>query len=297
MGNRPYTILTEETCDLPESYLKKHDVATIPMVYTLDGVEYDGSVANSPTLHQFYEKLRKGIMAKTSAVSPDRASGLLEAELQRGRDVLYLGFSSGLTSGYQNFLIAREELLEKYPEAKIICVDSLCASLGQGIFVDYIVKKREEGYSIEEAAKAAESIRPRICHYFTVDDLNHLYRGGRVSKTAAIFGTMLGIKPVMHVDNEGHLIPHGKVRGRRQSLDSLVASMGEKISDDYKNPYVFISHGDCEEDARYVADRVKEKYGVRTEIINPIGTVIGSHSGPGTVALFFIGKDRDEKRI
>lgn len=297
MAGRPFTIITEVTCDLPQDYLKKHGVVTIPMNYTLDGVEYDGTEENSLPIHIFYEKLRKGLMSKTSAVSPDQATSFFEAELQKGNDVLYLGFSSGLTSGFQSSLLARDELAEKYPEGRVICVDSLCASLGHGLFVDYVVRLAEEGFTLEECAKAAEDIKLKVCHYFTVDDLNHLYRGGRVSKTAAIFGTMLGIKPVMHVDNDGHLIPHGKVRGRRQSLDSLVASMGERLGDDYKNPYVFISHGDCEEDAKYVAAQVKAKYGVKTEIINTIGPIIGTHSGPGTVALFFIGRDRNEKRL
>lgn len=297
MAGRPFTIITEVTGDLPQDYIKKHNLVTIPMVYTLDGVEYDGTAENSLPLHLFYEKLRRGLMSKTSAVSPDQAVSFFEAELQKGNDVLYLAFSSGLSSSFQNALISRGELAEKYPEAKIFCVDSLCASLGQGLFVDYVVRKQEEGLTVEECAKAAEDIKLNVCHYFTVDDLNHLYRGGRVSKTAAIFGTMLGIKPVMHVDNDGHLIPHGKVRGRKQSLDSLVASMGEKLTDTYKNPYCFISHGDCLDDAKYVAAQVKAKYGIKTEIINPIGPIIGTHSGPGTVALFFIGSDRNEKRL
>ena len=296
MGNESYAIMTEVTCDLPAEYLQKNDVIAIPMNYTLDGEEYEGTIESPLSLHQFYEKLRRGILAKTTAVSPDQGRVLLEEQLKQGKDVLYLGFSSGLSSSFQNVASTREELLKRHPERKIFCVDSLCASLGQGLLVDYIVKQRAAGVPVEEAAKMAENIRLRVCHYFTVDDLNHLHRGGRVSKTTAVLGSMLGIKPVMHVDDEGHLVPHGKVRGRRQSLDALAVSMGEKIAGDYKNPYVFISHGDCEEDARYVAAKVKEKYGVPTEVVNIIGTVIGTHSGPGTVALFFIGKDRTEQK-
>lgn len=296
MNARNFTILTEVTSDLPESYYQKHQVRPIPMQYTLDGVEHPGTVESPEELRQFYEKLRQGVPAKTSAVSPEQMTSLFREELEAGKDVLYLGFSSGLTSGYQSALIARDTLEEAYPE-RIACVDSLCASLGQGLFVDYVVRKRDEGLSLTDCAKAAEEIVQHVCHYFTVDDLNHLYRGGRVSKTAAIFGTMLGIKPVMHVDEEGHLIPHGKIRGRRQSLDSLVASMGGKLSEDYPNPYVFISHGDCKADAEYVAAQVKARYGVPCQVLNPIGPIVGAHSGPGTVALFFLGADRAEKRI
>lgn len=296
MNARNFTILTEVTSDLPESYYHKHQVRPIPMQYTLDGVEHPGTVESPEELRQFYEKLRQGVPAKTSAVSPEQMTSLFREELEAGKDVLYLGFSSGLTSGYQSALIARDTLGEAYPE-RIACVDSLCASLGQGLFVDYVVRKRDEGLSLADCAKAAEEIVQHVCHYFTVDDLNHLYRGGRVSKTAAIFGTMLGIKPVMHVDEEGHLIPHGKIRGRRQSLDSLVASMGGKLSEDYPNPYVFVSHGDCKADAEYVAAQVKARYGVPCQVLNPIGPIVGAHSGPGTVALFFLGADRAEKRI
>ena len=296
MSSRPYSIVTEVTCDLPASYLEQHGVAPIPMVYTLDGTVYDGSTPEPP-LSEFYDRMRHGILAKTSANSPGHTAHYFEQELQKGNDVLYLGFSSGLTSGYQNALLARDELLERYPGARIICVDSLCASMGQGLFVDYVVRKKEEGASLEEAARAAEEIRLHVCHYFTVDDLNHLYRGGRVSRTAAVFGTMLGIKPVMHVDDEGHLIPHAKVRGRRASLDALVTGMGQKLCEEYPNPYVFISHGDAEEDAKYVAAQVKAKVGLECRIMNPIGQIIGTHSGPGTVALFFLGRDRKEKRL
>ena len=296
LNRRTFTILTEVTSDLPESYYQEHDIRPVPMQYTLDGTEHEGGVQGPEELHLFYDKLREGVPAKTSAVSPEQMTGLFRRELEADRDVLYLGFSSGLTSGYQSALLARDSLLEEYP-GRIVCVDSLCASLGQGLFLDYIVRKRDEGLDLEACGKAAEEIRQHVCHYFTVDDLNHLYRGGRVSKTAAIFGTMLGIKPVMHVDEEGRLIPHGKVRGRRQSLDSLVASMGGKLSQELPNPYVFISHGDCEADARYVADQVKSRYGVPCKVMNPIGPIVGAHSGPGTVALFFLGKDRAEKRL
>lgn len=296
MSNRPYSIVTEVTCDLPQSYYTQHAVIAIPLVYTMDNVTYDGSVPE-PTPAEFYEKMRHGILAKTSANSPSYVAHYFERELQKGNDVLYLGFSSGLSCNYQNSLLARDELSERYPDASIICIDTLTASLGQGLLVDYVVRQKEAGASLEEAAEAANKVAPHVCHYFTVDDLNHLHRGGRVSKTTAIFGTMLGIKPVMHVDNAGHLIPHGKVRGRRQSLDSLVSSMGEKLTPEYPNPYIFISHGDCEADAKYLADQIDAKYGIPCALTNTIGQVIGTHSGPGTIAIFFLGSDRSEKKL
>lgn len=296
MANRNYTIVTDTTCDLPQDYYEKNNVTVIALTYMLGGVEYDGSFENSLKPALFYEKLRGGIMAKTAAVSPETMTRIFTNILEQGDDLLYIAFSSGLSSTYQNACIARDELAEKYPDQKILCVDSLCASLGEGLLLDLVLRKAEEGADVEELAAYAEEIRLHVCHYFTVDDLNHLYRGGRVSKTTALFGTMLGIKPVMHVDNEGHLIPIGKVRGRRQSLDALVTKMGTKI-EGCDNPYVFVSHGDCIDDAKYVAAQVKAKYGIKTEIIGTIGPVIGSHSGPGTVALFFVGKDRAEKKM
>ena len=296
MANRNYTIVTDTTCDLPQDYYEKNNVTVIALTYMLGGVEYDGSFENSLKPALFYEKLRGGIMAKTAAVSPETMTRIFTNVLEQGDDLLYIAFSSGLSSTYQNACIARDELAEKYPDQKILCVDSLCASLGEGLLLDLVLRKAKEGADVGELAAYAEEIRVHVCHYFTVDDLNHLYRGGRVSKTTALFGTMLGIKPVMHVDNEGHLIPIGKVRGRRQSLDALVTKMGTKI-EGCDNPYVFVSHGDCIDDAKYVAAQVKAKYGIKTEIIGPIGPVIGSHSGPGTVALFFVGKDRAEKKM
>ncbi|MEG0691500.1 MAG: DegV family protein [Oscillospiraceae bacterium] len=296
MSNKPYTIITEVTCDLPQSYLNENKIITMPLTYTLDGIEYDGTYENSLSPHDFYDKLREGIMAKTAQIPPERAMGFFEEEIKKGNDILYIGFSSGLSGCYQSATIAKSELIDKYPEAKIICIDSRGASLGQGLLIDYAVKKVAEGLSIEEVAAAVEAIKINVCHYFTVDDLNHLYRGGRVSKTAAVFGTMLGIKPVMYMDDEGKLIPIGKVRGRKASLDAIVKKMGTKLSD-YKNPYVFISHGDAIDDANYVGEQVKKIYGIKPQIIDNVGPVIGSHSGPATIALFFIGTDRIEKKL
>ena len=290
-----YVIITETTCDLPQEYYTKNDITAITLTYALDGTEYDGSFENSLSPNLFYDKLRKGIMAKTSAVGPETFSNVFEPVLESGRDILYVAFSSGLSSTYQNACIAKDELLEKYPNRRIFIVDSLAASLGEGLLVDLILRYSKNELDVEALAAYAESVKQNVCHYFTVDDLNHLYRGGRVSKTTAFVGTMLGIKPILHVDENGKLINIGKVRGRKASLDALAAKMEAKIKG-FDNPYVFISHGDCLDDAKYVAAKIKEKYGIKTEIINHVGPVIGSHSGPGTVALFFIGCNRIESK-
>ena len=211
--------------------------------------------------------------------------------LESGRDILYLAFSSGLSGTYNGSVIAANDLMEKYPGSKVISVDTLAASVGEGLLVYAAAKKREEGLSLDELAQWVTDNRLHLCHWFTVDDLNHLKRGGRVSPAVAIIGTALGIKPVMHVDDEGHLIPVSKVRGRRKSLDALVEHMAETC-DKPESQTIFIGHGDSKEDAEYVAKLVRQKFKVKNIILNYIGPVIGSHSGPGTIALFFFGTHR-----
>lgn len=296
MNQEGFAIITETTCDLPQSYLKEHKIYTVPLTYSVGDVEYDGTYEHCPTPHQFYDMLRDGVASKTAQTAPETVLAKYRSVLTEYDSFLHISFSSGLSGSCQSATIALTELKAETPEIQGYCVDSLCASLGQGLLVDFAVKKRAEGLTAKETAEAVEKMKLQLCHYFTVDDLNHLYRGGRVSKTAAIFGTMLGIKPVMHVDDEGHLIPIGKVRGRRASLDELAKKMGAKLSS-YQNPYAFISHGDCIEDAKYLAEQVKKLHGIKTEIINDVGAVIGTHSGPGTVALFFFGSDRHEHKM
>lgn len=296
MDNPTFVIMTEVTCDLPQEYIQKYGIVTMPLTYMIEDKEYDGTLANSLSPTDFYNELRNAKTAKTAQISPERAAELFSIQLDKGFDILYIGFSSGLSGSYQSAVIAQNELKEKYPKRKIITIDSLCASLGQGLLIDYAAKLMQSGKGIEDIAKMVSETVPHICHYFTVDDLNHLYRGGRVSKTSAFIGSLLGIKPIMHVNEEGKLIPIGKIRGRRQSLDTLVDKMSTKTGS-IPNEYVFISHGDSLEDAKYVADKVKEKYNIKTEIINNVGPVIGSHSGPGTIALFFMGIDRSEKAL
>lgn len=287
-----YVILTESNCDLSPEMIKKWDIEVLPMPFTIDNKQYMGYPdGREMKTEEFYGMLRNGSEAKTAAPNPIDFVEKAEPIFKEGRDILYIAFSSGLSSTYANAKIAAEELMEKYPERKFIAVDSLCASMGLGLMTVLACDKRNEGLSLEENAKWVEENKLNLCHWFTVNDLFYLKRGGRVSATSAILGSALGIKPVLHVDDEGHLIPVSKVRGRRQSLDSLVKMMQETVLD-AKGGYVFISHGDCFEDAKYVEKQIKEKLGSKRFYINFIGTSIGTHSGPGTVALFFLGSHR-----
>ena len=227
----------------------------------------------------------------TSLANTQAAYDMMKPILEAGKDVLYLAFSSGLSSTYQAVNAAVEELKEEFPNRKIFCVDSLSAALGEGLFVKYVIDKREEGASIEDAYQWAIDNRLKIVHAFTVDDLFFLKRGGRISAATAVIGTALNVKPVLHVDNEGHLISLNNVRGRKKSLDALVKMMEEKVENP-EGQVVYISHGDCIKDAEYVANKVKERFPVKEVMIRTLDPVIGAHSGPGTVALFFYGKER-----
>ncbi len=287
-----YVITTDTTTDLPESFYKEHQIPVMSLSYMLEGETYTRG-GKELEAEEFYAKMRNGSMPTTSQVNPEGAKALLEPILKEGKDILHIAFSSGLSGSYNSTRIAAEELMEEYPERKILVVDSLCASLGEGMLVYYALKRQEEGLTLDENYQWCEEHKLHVVHSFTVDDLFHLYRGGRVSKTTAIFGTMLNIKPVLHVDDEGHLIPLTKVRGRKKSLQALVDSM-EELQGSYtgKNEMVFISHGDCIEDAEYVRSQVEKRFGINAFLINHVGPVIGSHSGPGTIALFFMGDHR-----
>ena len=218
---------------------------------------------------------------------------MLEGVLRQGYDVLYIAFSSGLSGTYNSVRMAAEELSEEYPEATIAVVDSLCASLGEGLLVHKAVQMKEAGKSLAEIREWLEANKLHLCHVFTVDDLNHLYRGGRVSRTAAFLGTLANIKPMLHVDDEGHLIALSKVRGRKKSISRLVDMMEERLGDwKDKNDIIFISHGDCIEDANRLKELVEERTGIRAYLIDYVGPTIGAHSGPGTLALFFMGEKR-----
>ncbi|MEH2957868.1 DegV family protein [Candidatus Merdisoma sp. JLR.KK006] len=286
-----YIIMTDNMADLPENYIREHELEILSLSYILDGETYD---RNHPLEEaEFYSRMRNGSMPTTSQVNPEQAKEAFTACLNQGKDVLYIAFSSGLSGTYNSARIAAKELKEegKFPDRKLVVLDSLSASLGEGLLVHKAVKLKEAGKSLEEVAAWVEKHKLEVCHNFTVDDLFHLHRGGRVSKATAILGTMINIKPILHVDNEGHLIAIGKVRGRKKSLTSLVERMGEQIQG-FENPEVFISHGDCLEDAQHVEKLVRERFGVETFIINYVGPTIGAHSGPGTMALFFMGNPR-----
>lgn len=287
-----FLILTDSTCDMPQEMADALGIAILPIRVVVEEKEYahylDGRELG---FHDFYEKLRAGVSAKTSAANMEEFLAQMEPALAAGRDVLYLGFSSALSSTYSVGAVTAAQLAEKYPERKIYAVDTLCASFGQGLLVYLAAQQRLQGRSIDEVKAYAEEIRPQLCHWFTVDDLQHLKRGGRVSAAAAAFGTVLNIKPVLHVDDEGRLVPVSKVQGRIASIKSLMKKMQETAVNPAEQ-VVFISHGDCEKEAKKLADMVRESIGVKEIVINPIGPIIGAHSGPGTVALFFLGTKR-----
>ncbi|HIT89376.1 MAG TPA: DegV family protein [Candidatus Merdenecus merdavium] len=288
---REFVITTDNMADLPQSFIDEKGLGVMSLTYMIDGETYD--MNHELPVHEFYEKMRKGSMPTTSQVNPESAREEFLKYIQEGKDILHIAFSSGLSGSYQSAKIAADELLEEYPESKIAVVDSLAASLGEGLLVQKAVVMKEQGKSFHEIHTWLEEHKLNACHNFTVDDLFHLFRGGRVSRTTAILGTMINIKPIMHVDNEGKLIPIGKVRGRKRSLLTLVDNM-EKQMGSYrdKNDIILISHGDCLEDAYFVRDEITKRFGFTEFIINHVGPTIGAHSGPGTLALFFLGEER-----
>lgn len=287
-----FVILTDSSADLGADMARQLDIEVLPLSFTIDQKTYHNYPDNREMdPHAFYEMLRQGQVATTAAVNVAQYTDALEPLLQAGKDVLVLAFSSGLSTTYNSSRIAVTELQEKYPERKIYTVDTLCASLGQGLIVYLAAKEREKGKSIEQVRDWVEENKLHLCHQFTVDDLHFLKRGGRISATTAVVGSMLQIKPVLHVDNEGHLINIGKARGRQASLKALVDKMA-KTAIDPAHQIVFISHGDCLEDARTVEKMVKDRFGVKEVYINYVGPVIGAHSGPGTLALFYVGSER-----
>lgn len=287
-----YAIFTDSSCDLPAEMVEKLELTVLPLSFNLNGKEYynypDG---RELSFSDFYAHLRSEEACTTSAVNVEAFASAMEPVLQSGKDVLCLAFSSGLSNTYNAAKLACQELAAKYPERKVYAVDTLCASLGQGLLVYLAVQEKRKGKTIEEVRDWAEENKLHLCHWFTVDDLKHLKRGGRISGATALIGTMLNIKPVLHVDDEGHLINVGKVRGRRASLIALVDHMEETAIDPAAQT-IFISHGDAQEDAEFVAEEVRRRFGVKTVLINYVGPVIGAHSGPGTMALFFLGTHR-----
>ena len=287
-----YVLITDSSADLSQEMVQELGVTVLPLSFTIQGKVYRNYPDNREMdLPLFYDMLRAGELATTSAVNVAEYTQAVEPILQEKKDVLILAFSSGLSSTYQASVLAAEELREKYPDRKIYTVDTLCASMGQGLLVYLAVQEQRKGRSIEEVRDWAESTKLHLCHQFTVDDLHFLKRGGRISATTAVVGSMLQIKPVLHVDNEGRLINIGKARGRQASLKALVDKMEKTVTEEGKKT-VFISHGDCRKDAVAVADMVRERFGTQDVRINYVGPVIGAHSGPGTLALFYLGTER-----
>ena len=285
-----YRIITDSCCDFTPAQYKQYDLTFTPMTVMYKGEPHDDYL-DEKSIKMVYEGLRNGETATTSAVNPDGWAKVIEPALKEGHDALVMAFSSGLSTTYQSAVIAAEDLKEQYPDRKIIVIDTLCAAHGQALLVWYACQKRDQGMDIDSLAAWVEETKLHLCHWVTVDDLNHLKRGGRISATTAMVGGLLNIKPIIHVDNEGKLINVGKARGRKKALEILADKLGQ-LGEGFDNETVFISHGDSEEDAKLLAQMVKERYGVKNVLIGYIGAVIGSHAGPGSIAFFFLGKER-----
>ena len=283
-----YVMITDSACDILPEKLKEWDVELIrlPYLFTDDGKEH---LDQDQPMHEFYNEMREGRVAKTSGINEDTFQNVFASFLEAGKDILYLAFSSGLSVTCENAKKVAAQLSEQYPDRRIRVVDSLCASAGQGLFVYLAVKNRDKGMSLDENADAMEADKLHLCHWFTVEDLKYLKRGGRVSAATALLGTALNVKPVLHVDNEGHLIKMIQTHGRKKSIRKMAEKLGETILEDTP---IFISHGDCPEDAQLLAKIIREEYGREVELITLIGSVIGAHAGPGTLALFFRGSER-----
>lgn len=283
-----YVMITDSACDILPEKLKEWDVELIrlPYLFTDDGKEH---LDQDQPMHEFYNEMREGRVAKTSGINEDTFQNTFTSFLEAGKDILYLAFSSGLSVTFENAKKVAAQLSEQYPDRRIRVVDSLCASAGQGLFVYLAVKNRDKGMSLDENADAMEADKLHLCHWFTVEDLKYLKRGGRISAATALLGTALNVKPVLHVDNEGHLIKMIQTHGRKKSIRKMAEKLGETILEDTP---IFISHGDCPEDAQLLAKIIREEYGREVELITLIGSVIGAHAGPGTLALFFRGTER-----
>ena len=290
--SKEYVIMTDSSCDLSQELADQLGLEVLPLEVMADGKNYrnwlDGREIG---FKEFYKLAREGKELKTSAVNTAAFEEKMEKLLEEGKDILYIGFSEGLSTTYNSGEAAARELREKYHDRKIYTVDTLAASLGQGMIIYYAAKKKEAGATIEEVRDFVENEKLHMCHWFTVDDLNYLKRGGRISAATAAVGTMLSIKPVMHMDNEGHLVAVGKARGRKAALCQLLDTMGE-LGEGLEGQTTFICHSDCMDDAQYVASQMKERFGVAQVNINWIGPVIGAHTGPGTIGIFFWGRER-----
>ena len=283
-----YVIFTDSSCDIEPALLAEWGVRCRSLTFRFNDSDKEYSNGDM-NIADFYQRMREGGVAKTSAVNTQTFKEVFAEALAEGVDVLYIGFSSGLSTTYNSAAAAAKQLCGEYPERKLIMIDSLAASAGLGMLVKIAVEQKAAGKSVEEVAALIESLKLRLCHWFTVEDLVYLKRGGRISPTLAFVGNMLGIKPILHVDDEGHLVNVTKVRGRKPSIAALADKYTELADDSFGK--VYISHGDCLADAEYLASLIEKKHGVKTEIITNVGSVIGAHSGPGTLALFFVARE------
>lgn len=289
---RDYIIVTDATSDIPNEMANELNVKVVPMSFSLGEKNYNHYPDyRELDIKTFYDKQRAGQTSLTTQINVAVYLDFFEEIIKSDKDVLYISFSSALSSTYQSSVLAAKELNEKYPDFKIITIDSKAATLGETLLVKLAAQKKSEGMNIEDLSKWVADNHLKVCHYFTVDDLNHLKRGGRMTAMTAFIGTALDIKPILHVNDEGKLIPLDKVRGRKKALKVLFNYLAE-LSENLEEQTIFIGHGDCIEDARYLESLIKEAYNVKEVIIHPIGPIIGSHTGPGAITLFFLGKHR-----
>ncbi len=297
MNEREYVITTDTTTDLGVDYYKEHNIPYIRFHYTIDDEEFIQYDEKAHNIKDFYDLVRKGSMPKTSQASYEDLFGLFESIAKEGKDVFYLCFSGALSGSYQTSLLAAKDIMEKYPECTVKVVDSLSACGGEGYLLDHCVKRRDQGATLEELVEYAEVLRFNTIHLFTVNDLNHLHRGGRLSKLSAVVGGMLGIKPILYFNDKGQLLPYSKVRGRKQSLEAMAKQMKETYIPG-ENAEIFINDADAREDAEYLGKLIKKMVPEVKKIrYGDIGAVIGAHAGPETVALFYIGKNREPVEI
>ena len=290
----PYQIVTDSSCNLSEALIDEFGLEILPLTFMVDGEQRQSYLKGQVTdLKQFYTMMREGKVITTSLPNLAKSEELFTQILEAGNDVLYLGFSSGLSGTYEGMATLATGLRERFPERTFECVDTLAASLGEGLLIYHACKLKQEGKSLQEVAEWVRTNRLRLAHWFTVDDLMFLYRGGRVSRTAAFAGQLLKIKPVLHVDDEGHLIPMEKARGRKKSIQALVDHMEKTANPPVTSQVIGISHGDCIEDAEYLQKLITERFGETQYLVNYIDPVIGAHSGPGTLALFYLADSRN----
>lgn len=295
MGKK-FTIIAESTCDLSPEYIKKHNIEILYLTYTLNDVEYDGIKNDYLSIDEFYKKIGDGCDAKTSQSTPQQVLDKYKEVLARDESFIHLCISSNLSGCYQSADIAYNELREEIGEFDGYYIDTKSGANGQGLLIDYVVKLRDKGLSLAEVVDDVEKMKLKVMNYFTLNDLPRLYKSGRLSKTAQLLGTALGVKPMLFLDENGKLVPVGKNRGRKNSIDDIVKRLGDNVDYDMPN-YAFISHTCAIEEAVYVKDQIWKKYKIETELISNVCETVGCHVGVGTIALFFFGKERKEKAL